>query len=221
MQTGEDEFSVIFDGALGANSRLSVFEVTLKYVFSQTGLKISIHAEKNKRLKGLNRSSSEESDVDIHLKTEIKDVPRFGMRIPLISEFEDIEYFGKGERECYIDYQKHAKMGVWNSTITDEFEPYIRPQECGNHMNVSYVKALSGNNSIEFSSDKPFEFSALHYTIEELDIKRHNFELEESNSSEILICYKNRGVGSNSCGPLLSDKYKITDSRIDFEFYLK
>ena len=221
VQTGEDEFSVIFDGALGANSRLSVFEITLKYVFSQAGLKISVHADKNKRLKALNRSSSEESDVDIHLKTEIKDVPRFGIRIPLISEFEDIEYFGKGERECYIDYQKHSKMGVWNSTVTGEFEPYIRPQECGNHLNVSYVKTSDGNNGIEFSSDKPFEFSALHYTIEELDVKKHTFELEESNSSEFLICYKNRGIGSNSCGPLLSDKYKVTDSKIDFEFYLK
>ncbi|MDO5311026.1 MAG: hypothetical protein Q4E94_03885 [Clostridia bacterium] len=51
--------------------------------------------------------------------------------------------------------------------------------------------------------------------------KAHAFELEKSNSTEILMCYKNRGVGSNSCGPILSRKYWVDDKIIDFEFSLE
>jgi len=214
---GETEYTITFNGAIGANSRLPVFEADITYVFTSNGMKVKIHAVKNDKLKGMNRSSSEETELDLNLKTDINEIPRFGMRIPLKSGFENLEYFGRGERECYIDYKAHAKMGVWNSTVTDEYEPYIRPQDCGNHTDVKYL-ALSGDTEVRFVSEKPFEFSALHYSIEQLDEAQHTFELEKSNSTEVLVCYKNRGVGSGSCGPALQDKYKVTDKIIDFEF---
>ena len=165
----------------------------------------------------MNRSSSEETKLDLKLKKDIDEVPRFGMRFAFKPEFENLEYFGKGNRECYIDYQEHAKMGVWKSTATDEYEPYIKPQDCGNHMNVRWLE-VSGAETLRFESEKPFEFSALHYTIEELYEKNHAFELEPSNSTEVLICYKNRGVGSHSCGPELSKKYRVTDKVINLNF---
>jgi beta-galactosidase len=67
-----------------------------------------------------------------------------------------------------------------------------------------------------FTTDTSFEFSALPYTVEALDAATHAFELPESTSTEVLICYKNRGVGSTSCGPKLSDQYRIKDETIDF-----
>lgn len=213
-----DSFIVSFNGLLGANSRLGVYEINMDYIFSNEGVSVQINAIKNKQLKGMNRSSSEESDLDLNLKTEMKEIPRFAIRFPFIKEFEDLKYFGKGDRECYIDYQEHAKMGLWHSTVTAEYEPYIRPQECGNHINVNYLKISDKSSSIEFTSEYNFEFSALHYTIEELDNASHTFELNESDSTEMLICYKNRGIGSHSCGPELLDKYRITDQTIDFKF---
>lgn len=214
----DSSFKVIFHGTLGANSRLCVFEVDLTYSFSSEGVSLSIHAEKNHRLKNVNRVSSEETDLDINLKTEITEVPRFGIRFHLLEDFEKLTYFGKGPRECYIDYQDYAKMGVWDSTVTDEFEPYIKPQDCGNHINVTYTKFENDHCNMIFSALKPFEFSALHYSVEELSRKAHTFELLPSNSTEVLICYKNRGVGTGSCGPALSTQYCITDSTIDFSF---
>ena len=108
-------------------------------------------------------------------------------------------------------------MGVWENTVTDEYEPYIRPQDCGNHTDVKELTVI-GSYKIRFAADKPFEFSALHYTVEELDRAQHTFELSKSESTEVLICYKNRGIGSASCGPALSEKYRVTDKVIDFEF---
>lgn len=210
------ECRISVNGAHGANSRLPLFNVMIEYVIDSNGVEININAVRNE-IKAMNRSSSEETTLDLKLKKDIDDVPRFAMRFALKPEFENIEYFGKGDRECYIDYQEHAKMGVWKSTVTDEFEPYIKPQDCGNHINVKWLNVI-GEKTFRFESEKAFEFSTLHYTIEELYEKNHTFELEKSDSTEVLICYKNRGVGSNSCGPRLSRKYCITDNVIDFDF---
>ena len=203
-------------GTLGANSRLPIFVLDVVYTICSEGMDVNIHARKGE-VKFMHRSSSEETSLDLNLKQELDEVPRFAMRIPLKSEFEQLEFFGKGPRECYIDYQAHAKMGYWRSTVSKEYEPYIRPQECGNHMNVKYL-AVSGKNTLVFQSENPFEFSALHYTIEDLEQANHAFELETSDSTELLICYKNRGIGSNSCGPRLQDKYKVRDREISFQF---
>lgn len=178
------------------------------------GVDIDVHAEKGE-VKFMHRSMSEETNLDLKLKQDIDEIPRFAVRVPLISEFEELSYFGKGPRECYIDYQAHAKMGYFNSTVTGEFEPYIRPQECGNHMDVRMVE-LSGADKVIVKGKKTFDFSALHYTVEELDEKNHTYELQKSDSTELILAYKNRGIGSNSCGPSLLDKYKVKDKIIDF-----
>ena len=168
----------------------------------------------------MNRSASEETELDLNLKTEMKEIPRFGLRIPIKKDFENLEYFGMGNRECYIDFQEHAKMGIWRSNVTSEYEPYIRPQDCGNHMKVSYLSVSNDRSKIVFNATNPFEFSALHYTIEDLDKAEHTYELSESDTTEVLVCYKNRGIGSGSCGPVLSEKYQVTDRIIDFQFSL-
>ena len=107
-------------------------------------------------------------------------------------------------------------------------------QECGNHMSTKWL-TVSGKKNAEsgkegegdgavkcekltFRAEKTFEFSALPYTIEELDRKNHAFELEKSGTTEVLICYKNRGIGSNSCGPVLNEKYQLRDKEIHFDF---
>lgn len=207
------------DGVLGANGRLPVFEVKVIYTITSVGVDVNIHAEKGE-VKFMHRSLTEETNLDLNLKQDIDEIPRFALRVPLISDFEALTYFGKGPRECYIDYQSHAKMGYWSSTVTAEYEPYIRPQECGNHMGVRMLE-VSGQEKITVKSERAFDFSALHYTVEELDQKRHAYELQASDSTELIVAYKNRGVGSGSCGPALLDKYKVTDKIIDFCFTLR
>ena len=219
MTCDSKQCKIKVQGVLGANSRLPVFTVDVIYTINSNDVNVEIHAVKGE-VKFMHRSSSEETTLDLNMKQELDEVPRFAMRIPLKSDFEQIEYFGKGPRECYVDYQEHAKMGYWKNTVSAEYEPYIRPQECGNHVNVKYL-TVSGQDKVVFKSEKPFEFSALHYTMEDLDKANHTYELRGSDSTEVLLCYKNRGIGSNSCGPKLQDKYKIKDKVIDFDFTLQ
>ena len=112
-------------------------------------------------------------------------------------------------------------MGVWHSAVADEYEPYIFPQECGNHVNTSYVKLSAQGKSIRFGGETPFEFSALPYSIEALDKATHTFELPEPTSTEVIVCYKNRGVGSGTPGIKLIEKYKLSDKVFDFTFTME
>ena len=212
--------TITVKGAQGASARVPVYYVSVCYEITSNGIVIMVHADKNPKLRSFARTMVEETNLDLKKKTEMNEVPRFGVRIPLNKEFTDITYFGMGDKENYVDFSAHTKMGVYTNKVVNEVEPYIRPQETGNHTKTKYLKVY-GNNSVEFKSENGFEFSALPYTIEDLDKAEHVYELPDVRSTEVLICYKNRGVGSNSCGPKIADKYKVTDKVIDFKFTIK
>lgn len=209
----------ITTGLFGACARSPLFDVKIEYIISSQDVNVRIHALKFD-VKPTRRSAPEETTFNLAVPQDLEEIPRFAMRIPLITDFENLEYFGKGPKENYVAFESHAKMGLWKSTVTDEYEPYIRPQECGNHMGVRMLKVY-GQDSIKIDAKQAFEFSALHYTVEELDRKEHAFELEESNSTELVVAYKSRGIGSNCCGPELLDKNRMTDKVIDFNFTLR
>ena len=54
--------------------------------------------------------------------------------------------------------------------------------------------------------------------MEQLDEVKHSYELVPSDTTELIVCYKNRGIGSASCDSALSDKYCVTGKIIHFEF---
>ena len=212
-------YTVTVEGTVGAPGRAGIYYVTIDYIFTNYGVKISIHGQKNEKLNAIKALFCDPKTVsELKLKDNVAEVPRFAMRFPLSKDLADLEYFGKGDRECYCDYQEHAKMGLWKSTAQREYEPYIMPQDCGNHIGTKYLKVSGQGKAVSFTAATSFEFSALPYTVEALDQAKHTFELPESDSTELLICYKNRGVGSGSCGPDLQDKYRIKDRVVDFSF---
>ncbi|NLB41604.1 MAG: hypothetical protein GX815_04970 [Clostridiales bacterium] len=49
----------------------------------------------------------------------------------------------------------------------------------------------------------------------------HTDELRSNDKTNIRIDYKVSGIGSNSCGPELIEKYKLNVKSISFEFYIK
>ena len=219
----ENAFVVTFDGVVGAKSRVPIYFAKITYRFTNAGVEISTHAELSDKLA---RTRTDFNDTVVtggswKFLPEINDVPRFGIRFALTKDFENLEYFGKGDKECYIDYQEHAKMGLWSGKVADEYEPYVFPQECGNHVNVKYAELSAKDKKIRFAGDKPFEFSALPYTVEALDKAKHTFELPVPHSTEVIVCYKNRGVGSGTATMKLMDKYKLSDKIIDFTFCIE
>lgn len=68
---------------------------------------------------------------------------------------------------------------------------------------------------------KPFSFQASRYSEKELDEKAHNFELVPSDGIYVALDYKQSGIGSNSCGPRLAEKYQIREEKIEWEISIR
>ena len=120
-----------------------------------------------------------------------------------------------GPEETYCDMHHFAKMGMYESDAASEYVPYIMPQEHGNHFNT---KCLETEDGLCFTAKDSFEINVSEYTSEALTEAMHTDELKKSDKTIVRIDYKNAGIGSNSCGPRLLEKYRFDDKDIDFNF---
>ena len=161
----------------------------------------------------LNVSYKINGGLDISCTAEfsnkVENLPRFGIRLFMPREFDRVDYFGFGPNESYIDKHLSSYMGHFSDSISHMFEDYIRPQENSSHFGCRYTAVNNGTLSVKFTSDRDFSFNASEYTQEELAQKRHRHELEKCGSSVICIDSRMAGVGSNSCGPALAEKYRV------------
>jgi beta-galactosidase len=146
-------------------------------------------------------------------------IPRFGYVFNLVEGYEDMEYFGYGPYESYVDKCKASRLGIFKTTISDNFENYIRPQENGAHFGTRYVNVTSAwGERISVQSEKPFSFNASHYTPKMLTDTAHHYELSPMKETQLIIDYKQSGVGSNSCGPDLMENYRFDEKEFSFHF---
>lgn len=160
------------------------------------------------------------ASLDIVKNDEFPALPRFGIRLFLPEELENVLYYGYGPCESYRDKHRASSHGLYSAKIRELHEDYIRPQENGSHFDCDYVKISSGQFGIIAVSEHTFSFHASVYSQEELEKKAHNFELEESGSSILCLDYAQNGIGSNSCGPEVLSQYCFDDTRFCFEFKL-
>ncbi len=226
--TEDKRVEISVKGTLGANSRLPLHDVSIAYLIMENELNIRIDAHSYNPYKILAVIEEGEPSygpttgkalTSLNEKINRLHIPRFGMQFMLKQGMEHIKYFGKGPDECYIDFQSHARMGVWESTVTSEYEPYIFPQECGNHIGTEWLKIWDNDGkSLLFKADGTFEFSALHFTPEQLDSATHRHLLKPMGETAVIINYKVGGIGSNSCGPALPEKYQLNDRKIGYGF---
>ena len=147
---------------------------------------------------------------------EFPELPRFGLRLFVPEKMEQVTYFGLGPKENYVDKRHAASHGLFHDTVSGLHEDYIRPQENGAHGSCDYAILESDDLRLIAVGLEPFSFNASPYTQEELTEKAHNYELNKCGSTVLCLDYRQNGIGSESCGPVLQKKYKLIDETIDF-----
>jgi len=161
-------------------------------------------------------------NIQVERNMETPFLPRFGLRLFLPKEINQVEYFGYGPYESYVDKHRASYLGQFKAKVADLHEDYIKPQENGNHWGTHYVKLISKTGvGLAATNNETFDFNVSHYTQEELTVKKHNFELQECGSTVLCLDYTQSGIGSNSCGPELSEKYRFDHQRFDFNMTFK
>jgi beta-galactosidase len=166
--------------------------------------------------------------VELGFEVEVKEnmpmLPRFGVEFRMPEDCEYLKYFGKGPYESYTDKQKASKLGVYASTVTENFEPYVRPQENMAHADSRWMSVANsaghGLIATNTAESESFSFNCSHFTPEMLTKTAHDFELEPLDETVVNIDYRHNGIGSNSCGPWLRDMWQLKEKSFSFSFRL-
>ena len=192
-----DGNKIVTKGYLSGVGRMPFLEYTVEYSFYNDGsMKVSLGGTVRENCMWL---------------------PRLGFEFKMPGDMKKFRYFAKGPYENYCDMMLHTTTNWYESDIDNEFVNYSMPQEHGNHTNG---KVLEMHNGLSFTAADKFEINVSRYDSAELTAAKHIDELKSDGCVNVRIDYKDSGIGSNSCGPLLLEKYRLDEKEIHFEFYV-
>lgn len=164
----------------------------------------------------------------IGLRTQVKVqdhvtfLPRFGLQLIMPQGNGEVEYFGYGPHESYVDKRQSVRKSKYVLTVDEMFENYIMPQENGSRYGTEW--AIVSNElgmGLLFTSPEAFSFNVSHYTPEDLTAAQHTYELAKRKETVVHLDYKMSGVGSNSCGPELLEQYRFDEKEFGFELSIR
>ncbi len=145
-------------------------------------------------------------------------IPRFGIQFQCPEGFERLRFFGRGPGESYFDMHHSSCLGEFETTVSNHFEHFIRPQENMAHIETKwmFVSNLEGHGLVALKTDDDFSFNCSHFTPQLLEATAHDYELKPLADTVVNIDYRQTGIGSHSCGPELFEQFRFKDSRFHF-----
>ncbi len=160
-------------------------------------------------------------DAQVKRNPEMPWLPRFGLRLFLPRALDETEYLGYGPWESYIDKHQASRLGRYKAAVRDMHEDYLRPQENGSHWGCSWLSVANPQGGCLEAAGEDFSFNVSPYTQEELTQKAHNYELEPCGHTVLCLDYRQSGIGSNSCGPMLAPPYRLQEEAFRFALALR
>lgn len=141
----------------------------------------------------------------------VKLLPRFGVMLEMPKEYENIKYFGLGEDVNLPDYKEHTINKIYQTTVDKLKEDYIKPQESATRCYVRFAEITNASGfGLRFEAvNKPFIFSASHYTSNQWAKAMHREDLVDLPTTCVNIDSSVLGAGSNACGPLPDKKDRV------------
>ncbi|MBL3655841.1 glycoside hydrolase family 2 TIM barrel-domain containing protein [Fulvivirga sediminis] len=172
-------------------------------------------------------SISVNASIDMTGK-RLPELPRFGMRMQVSGQYNDLKYYGRGPEENYSDRNTAAFVGIYEDKVDEMKMPYIRPQEYGYHTDTRWVQLLDKEgNGIKVTGGQPLSFSALNINTEDLDPgltkkQQHPTDLRYHKDITFHIDLAQRGVGGdNSWGTYPHEPYLLKNDKYEYEYQLK
>lgn len=165
-------------------------------------------------------------------EAKVADLFRYGMQLQMPASFSKLEYYGRGPEENYIDRHSSSFIGKYEANVKDEYYPYVRPQESGNHTDIRYFSIFNPTTgkSITFEGYAPMECSAIPYLVEDLDAGiekehawgQHSGDLVEKGLVQLHIQQRQFGLGCiDSWGSSPMEKYRMHYQDRCFSFVIK
>lgn len=170
--------------------------------------------------------------VDCHFipgAVALPEIPRLGMTMTLPGGCENMQWYGRGPGESYIDRKSASLIGKYDSTVWDQYHPYVRAQETGNHTDVRWMKLTdNAGYGLLVAGTEPLNVGAWNFPQSELEYvpatvaNRHGGSIEKQDMVTLNIDHRMMGVGGdNTWGAQVHSEYTVSPKEYDFHFTLQ
>lgn len=162
-----------------------------------------------------------------NINKDLPVLPRFGNNLVMANEFNQVKWFGRGPYENYQDRNTSALVRQYESSVSDLYFPYIRPQENGYRTDTRWVSFVNNEGKgVKFEADSTIGFSAHHQYNSDFDAgatkqQRHTTDIVKRDLININIDYKQMGVGGDtSWGRMPHEQYQIQPGNLTYSYRL-
>jgi beta-galactosidase len=171
------------------------------------------------------------------ISDNIPEIPRMGMQMQLPEEFTNLNWLGRGPHENYADRKTSADIGLYESTVADQYVPYIRPQENGYKTDTRWLTLTNDNGTGILVSGYPlFCFAALNnihddfespgklstYRKDAKSVNTHTIDVKPRDLVNLNIDLGQMGVGGdNSWGALIHPQYRLLEKKYEYSFRIR
>ena len=184
---GNDAITV--KGKIVSEQREPIVKYTLLYNFVDGGVETTIDYEYNAMKEGWF-------------------LPRIGLCAALDKSYENMSFYGYGPQESYTDKRFACSRDFYDTTVSDNFVHYVKPQENGSHYGTNYACVTNGKTEITLESAQGFSFNLSPYDAATLEKTAHDDQLPASGKNYLYADYFMSGIGTNSCGPRLNKRWQ-------------
>jgi len=158
----------------------------------------------------------------VEIPEELADLPRIGTVLEVAVGPEALRWFGSGPHETYPDRKRGGIVGIWESTVADQYVPYIRPQENGGHADVRWLELRdAAGTGVRIDLATPSQVSVTHHRAADLAAATHDVDLVPVANSLVHLDAAHRGVGTASCGPDTTSDYLLGTGRYTWAWTLR
>ena len=146
----------------------------------------------------------------VELPDTLPDLARVGIVLEIAPGHESLAWFGSGPHETYPDRKRGGLIGRWDSTVDDQYVPYIRPQENGGHADVRWFELADGaGEGIRIELDAPRQVSVTHLRAADVAAVDHDIDVVPVAETIVHLDAAHRGLGTASCGPDTLPVYRL------------
>lgn len=142
---------------------------------------------------------------------------RVGLTMMLPAGFDRLAWYGRGPHENYMDRKTGARIARYESTVREQYVPYVMPQEHGNKTDVRWAALRNARGAGLLALGMPsLEMSAHHYTANDLDGATHTPEIPWRAEVVWNLDGRQAGLGNGSCGPGTLPAYTLAAGPVSF-----
>ncbi len=204
IQKGNDEVKIVAD-------------YFLDYVSSNYRITYTVTGDGSVKVEALWKAGSQ----------YLPEMPRFGVVMRVNAEYENLSYYGRGPWENYSDRNTASFIGEFQSTVTDQYFAYLRPQANGNKTEVRWLTLTNEEGKgFKITGIQPLNMTALHHTTEDLDPcftkkQRHTNDIVPRKEIYLNVDLSQRGLGGDdSWGRKPHTPYRLTEKTYQYGYII-